>query len=267
MWRSYQFVVLLAFLLVLGAMAPVSRKPIRIDAGLISGVTDSSGTTTYLGIPFAAPPVGSLRWRPPQPVAPWDGVRVADHVGASCMQNEVGSRLPWTEEFMTQGVISEDCLFLNVWTAAKSPREKQAVMVYIYGGGFSEGSGAVAVYSGSELATKGVVVATLRGPVKSTNRESPSTCGPKLRSRGAERSIPTSSITRFHGRRIPNLARSTVPKFPTYSKHLSCWIVLGNLQTSSCRSLCRRTGPISPNSAIPMERGFPSGPPTIRPLT
>jgi len=168
MWRSYQFVALLAFLLFLGAMPAVSKKPIRIDTGLISGVIDSGGTTAYLGIPFAAPPVGNLRWRPPQPVAPWDGVRVADHFGASCVQNEPGSRLPWTEEFMTQGVISEDCLFLNVWTAAKSPREKQAVMVYIYGGGFSEGSGSVAVYNGSELAKKGVVVATINyrvGPI------------------------------------------------------------------------------------------------------
>ena len=168
MWRSHQFVALLAVLLPLGAMPPASKKPVRIDSGLISGVTDSSGTTAYLGIPFAAPPVGNLRWRPPQPMAPWDGVRVANHFAASCMQNEIGSRLPWTEEFMTQGVISEDCLFLNIWTAARSPREKQAVMVYIYGGGFNEGSGSVAVYNGSELAKKGVVVATINyrvGPI------------------------------------------------------------------------------------------------------
>ena len=168
MRRSYQLIVLLAVLLLFGAMPPASKKPVRIDTGLISGVTDSSGTTAYLGIPFAAPPVGNLRWRPPQPLAPWGGTLMADHFGASCMQNEIGSRLPWTEEFMTQGVISEDCLFLNVWTAVKSPREKQAVMVYIYGGGFNEGSGSVAVYNGSELAKKGVVVATINyrvGPI------------------------------------------------------------------------------------------------------
>jgi para-nitrobenzyl esterase len=168
MRRSYRFVALLLVFLLLGATPPVGRKAIRIDAGLISGVTDSTGTTAYLGIPFAEPPVGNLRWRPPQPVAPWDGIRVADHFGASCMQNELGSRLPWTEEFMTQGVISEDCLYLNVWTTAKSPRDKQGVMVYIYGGGFTEGSGSVAVYNGSELAQKGVVVVTINyrvGPI------------------------------------------------------------------------------------------------------
>jgi len=168
MWRTYHFVAALVVLFLLGDMPSVRKKPVRIDAGLISGVTDSSGTTAYLGVPFAAPPVGNLRWRPPQAVAPWDGIRVADHFGASCMQNELGSRLPWTEEFMTQGAVREDCLFLNIWTAAKSPLEKQAVMVYIYGGGFSEGSGSVGVYNGSELAQKGVVVATINyrvGPI------------------------------------------------------------------------------------------------------
>ena len=168
MWRTYHFVAALVVLFLLGAMPSASKRPVRIDTGLISGVTDSSGTTAYLGVPFAAPPVGNLRWRPPQAVAPWDGIRVADHFGASCMQNELGSRLPWTEEFMTQGAVREDCLFLNIWTAAKSPLEKQAVMVYIYGGGFSEGSGSVGVYNGSELAQKGVVVATINyrvGPI------------------------------------------------------------------------------------------------------
>src|SRR5688572_20480289 len=76
---------------------------VRIDAGSLSGVTGASGVTAFLGIPFAAPPVGDLRWKPPQPVAPWEGVRKADKFGTSCMQNQAGSRLPWTEEFMTQG--------------------------------------------------------------------------------------------------------------------------------------------------------------------
>jgi para-nitrobenzyl esterase len=77
------------------------------------------------------------------------------------MQDVQGSRLPWTEEFMTQGAISEDCLFVNVWTVAKSASEKQAVMFYIYGGAFREGSISVAVYNGAELAKKGVVVVTV----------------------------------------------------------------------------------------------------------
>ena len=137
-----------------------SAKIVRTDDGLVSGTADQNGVTAYLGIPFAAPPVGDLRWRPPQPAAKWSGVRQADHFGASCMQGEPGSRLPWTPEFMTQGPLSEDCLFVNVWTSARAGQPKQAVMVYIYGGGFSEGSGDIAVYNGAKLAQKGVVVVT-----------------------------------------------------------------------------------------------------------
>ncbi|MGC9997334.1 MAG: carboxylesterase family protein [Terriglobia bacterium] len=147
-------------LLLLGASPNGSPKPVRISSGLISGTRDKNAVTAYLGIPFGAPPVGELRWRPPQPANRWEGVRAADHFGASCMQNEPGSRLPWTEEFMTQGAVSEDCLFLNVWMPAKSTNEKHAVMVYFYGGGFNEGSSSVAVYNGAELARQGVIVVT-----------------------------------------------------------------------------------------------------------
>jgi para-nitrobenzyl esterase len=155
-----RLIALGAALLLFGAMPKGTINPVRIDGGLISGVTDKNGVTAYLGIPFAAPPVGPLRWRPPQAAGHWEGVREADHFGASCMQDEPGSRLPWTEEFMTQGTLSEDCLFVNVWTGAKPASEKRAVMVFIYGGGFSEGSSSVAVYNGAELAKKGVVVVT-----------------------------------------------------------------------------------------------------------
>jgi beta-glucosidase len=142
-------------------MLQATTKPVRTEAGMVSGTVDKNGVAAYLGIPFAQPPTGERRWRPPQPVSPWQGVRAADHFGASCMQAQPGSRLPWSEEFMTQGAISEDCLFLNVWTTAKTAGEKQAVMVFVYGGGFNEGSSSVAVYDGSELARKGVVVVTL----------------------------------------------------------------------------------------------------------
>jgi len=158
--RRFSVAALAAISLLLAAAADTTKKPVRIDTGLLSGLTDSTGVTAYLGIPFAAPPVGPLCWRPPQPPAHWDGIRPADHFGASCMQAEPGARLPWSEEFMTQGPVSEDCLFFNVWTSAKSTGEKQAVMFFIYGGGFTEGSGSVAVYRGSELAKKGVVVVT-----------------------------------------------------------------------------------------------------------
>lgn len=131
------------------------------DAGKVSGVTDSQGVTSYKGIPFGAPPVGKLRWQAPQPVEHWSDVRKADHFGNACYQNEAHSRLPWTEPFMEQGPVSEDCLYLNVWTAAKSPSERRPVMVYMYGGGFNEGAGSVAVYDGTQLAKRGVVVVNM----------------------------------------------------------------------------------------------------------
>jgi len=134
---------------------------VKIDTGSLSGLATTGGVTAYLGIPFAAPPVGELRWRPPQPAAKWEAVRKADKFGTSCMQNQAGSRLPWTEEFMTQGPIGEDCLFLNVWTAAKNANARLPVMFWIYGGGFNEGSSSVAVYNGTELAKKGVIVVSV----------------------------------------------------------------------------------------------------------
>jgi para-nitrobenzyl esterase len=78
------------------------------------------------------------------------------------MQNQARARLPWTEEFITQGPIAEDCLYLNVWTPAKNANARLPVMFWIYGGAFNEGSGAVAVYNGAELAKKGVVVINAR---------------------------------------------------------------------------------------------------------
>ena len=134
---------------------------VKTQSGILSGAPVAGGVTAYLGIPYAAPPVGDLRWKPPQPALKWDGVRKADKFGTSCMQNQAGSRLPWTEEFMTQGPIGEDCLFLNVWTAARTPGARVPVMLWIYGGGFNEGSSSVAVYDGAELARKGVIVVSV----------------------------------------------------------------------------------------------------------
>ena len=148
--------------------ARVGLDTVKTDAGLVAGTPASGGVTTFLGIPFGAPPVGDLRWRAPQPVAHWEGVRKADHFGTSCMQNQTGSRLPWTEEFMTQGPIGEDCLFLNVWTPAKTASASLPVMFWIYGGGFNEGSGSVAVYDGTELAKKDVIIVSVNyrvGPI------------------------------------------------------------------------------------------------------
>ncbi len=151
----------LAMLSLAGRPVGASPPVVSTGDGFVSGAPRAGGVTAYLGIPYAAPPVGDLRWRPPQPAAHWAGVRKADHFGTSCMQNETGSRLPWTEEFMTQGPIGEDCLFLNVWTAAGSPDASLPVMFWIYGGGFNEGSSSVAVYDGTALARKDVVVVSV----------------------------------------------------------------------------------------------------------
>src|SRR5262249_23629849 len=154
--------IVCAFVLSISALAEgPGTDPVKTDAGLVSGVPGPGGVTAYLGIPFAAPPVGDLRWRPPQPAPHWDGVRKADQFGTSCMQNQARSRLPWTEEFMTQNAISEDCLSLNVWSAARNANAKLPVMFWIYGGGFNEGSSAIAVYDGAELARKGVVIVSV----------------------------------------------------------------------------------------------------------
>ena len=144
--------------MVIGGCTPSLRDPVEVDGGRVAGVrAPDSRVRSYKGIPFAAPPVGDLRWRPPEPVIPWEGVKQADSFSDACVQDLPRSRLPWTEEFMHQGDASEDCLYLNVWTAAERPGEKRPVMVYIYGGALREGSSAVAVYDGEALARKGVV--------------------------------------------------------------------------------------------------------------
>jgi len=133
-------------------------EAVKTDSGVVVGASSSGGVAAFLGVPFAAPPIGAFRWRPPQPLPYRNADWKADQFGTSCMQNQPGSRLPWTEEFMTQGPIGEDCLYLNIWTTAKNAGDRHPVLFWIYGGAFNEGSSAVAVYNGAELAKKGVVV-------------------------------------------------------------------------------------------------------------
>jgi para-nitrobenzyl esterase len=132
------------------------QEPIRVDGGLITGTPAWGwGVRLYRGIPYAAPPVGKLRWRPPQPIVPWKGVLAADHFSAACVQlprdqNNIG----WRDGMVP---VSEDCLYINVWTPAKSVQDKLPVMVWIHGGGFREGSGAETAWAGDNLAKKGVI--------------------------------------------------------------------------------------------------------------
>ncbi len=144
----------IAGLLVAVLLAPeLAADPVRIDSGRVSGVA-SGDVRVYKGIPFAAAPVGKLRWRPPQPVEPWEGVRRCTEFGPWCPQPKplLGKEL---------GPTSEDCLYLNVWTPAKSPDAKLPVMVWIHGGGHTTGSGAASFYEGTRLARQGVVVVTI----------------------------------------------------------------------------------------------------------
>jgi para-nitrobenzyl esterase len=132
-----------------GAMA----QTVVTRAGDVRGVT-SAVITSFKGIPYAAPPVGALRWKPPQPPLPWQDVRAADKTGPACMQprDDLDSRV----------AVSEDCLYLNVWrSAAAQPGSKLPVMVYIHGGGFVGGTASDASRDGTNLARNGVIVVTL----------------------------------------------------------------------------------------------------------
>ncbi|MDP2883612.1 MAG: carboxylesterase family protein [Ignavibacteria bacterium] len=144
----------------IGLVMAQQPAPVKVEEGLIQG-TSEDGLTVYRGIPFAAPPVGDLRWSEPRPPVKWNGVRKADRFSANPMQ-EMRERFgPWTAEYQPQGQVSEDCLYLNIWTGAKSGNEKRPVMMYIPGGAFTGGSGNCPVYDGENLATKGLVVVTI----------------------------------------------------------------------------------------------------------
>jgi para-nitrobenzyl esterase len=128
-------------------------KPAQVESGVIQGVTNGT-LTIYRGVPFAAPPVGELRWREPQPAVPWKGKRQAISFAPACMQKGVsmpGEKPPAT---------SEDCLYLNIWTVAKR-HERLPVMVWIHGGGYTNGSASMPLYWGDKLARRGVVVVTI----------------------------------------------------------------------------------------------------------
>ncbi len=132
-------------------------EPVRIASGLIAGKTSADSTIRiYEGIPYAAPPVGNLRWKVPQPPANWEGVRQTTQFGPRCMQAHLFSDMI----FRDNGP-SEDCLSLNVWTPATDAAAKLPVMVWIYGGGFAAGASSEPRQDGEQLAKKGVVVVSL----------------------------------------------------------------------------------------------------------
>ena len=141
------------------AALPQPFSEVRVEGGVLSGLNEGA-VQAFLGVPYAAPPLGPLRWRAPQPPASWDGTLAADHFSPSCMQRP-GAGGPWTHEYRIPGPISEDCLTVNIWTPAKTGRERLATLVWIHGGAFMSGSGSVPIYDGRTLAASGIIVVTL----------------------------------------------------------------------------------------------------------
>jgi para-nitrobenzyl esterase len=150
---------LVLYVLILGAASVSAATPdlVKTANGTLSGTgPQPSGVRIFKGVPFAQPPTGDFRWREPQPVKDWTGVRAATEFGPKCMQapvfGDMGFRAP---------SMSEDCLYLNVWTPAKNDKERLPVLVYFYGGGFVAGDGSEPRYDGESIATKGVVSVTV----------------------------------------------------------------------------------------------------------
>jgi len=142
-------------------MAVCQTPVINTVNGPVSGIKKGE-VSIFKGIPFAAPPVGDLRWKAPQPVTTWTEVRKCETFSASPMQGKPVSFMMWTEEFIAPPEpLSEDCLYLNVWTSAKTAHEKLPVFVWIYGGGFVSGSAACAIYDGEEFARRGIVFVSI----------------------------------------------------------------------------------------------------------
>lgn len=136
------------------AMSPPvasAQTAVATKTGSLQGVAEGK-VIAFKGIPFAQPPVGELRWRAPQPIAPWKGTRLADHYGPDCMQ------IPFKADAAPLGVKpAEDCLYANVWAPATASKQKRPVMVWIYGGGFVNGGSSPPVYAGTKFAEDGVV--------------------------------------------------------------------------------------------------------------
>ena len=158
------FSLALAALLLAACKCETPSPVLTIEGGQVQGVaTDIPGVTVYRGIPYAAPPIGDLRWKAPQPVVPWDGVMVADrfgHPGYQAVHYPGGYFTEWG--YGEEAQCSEDCLYLNVWTTAPGKvDEKLPVAYWIHGGGYREGWGSEPEFDGQEFAAKGVVLVSI----------------------------------------------------------------------------------------------------------
>jgi para-nitrobenzyl esterase len=155
--------ILLFIVLCFSIFAKAQNTIVKTNNGKIQGSTNTEKSVRiFKGIPFAAPPVGDLRWKAPQPVQNWKGIKQCNAFSASPIQNKPQPFMCWSEEFIAQPEpLSEDCLYLNVWSSAKAKSEKQPVFVWIYGGGLSSGSANCAIYDGEEMAKKGVIFVSI----------------------------------------------------------------------------------------------------------
>lgn len=158
--RAARFAALVGLLIVFRATIVFADDRVKTESGVVEGVTTASpGVRVFRGIPFAAPPIGKLRWKAPQPVRAWKGLRKAVEFGPRCMQAPIYSDMIFRDR--ADKPMSEDCLYLNVWTPAKSAKDGLAVMVWFYGGGFQAGSSSEPRYDGENFATKGIIVVSV----------------------------------------------------------------------------------------------------------
>ena len=157
---AVRFSALAGMLVALCATGALADDRVKTESGVVEGVAAASpGVRVFRGIPFAAPPVGALRWKAPEPVKHWKGVRKAAEFGPRCMQAPIYPDMIFRDR--ADKPMNEDCLYLNVWTPAKSASEHLAVFVWIYGGGFQAGSASEPRYDGENFATKGIIVVSV----------------------------------------------------------------------------------------------------------
>jgi len=151
--------IMALLLAIIGCKEKASPLVKEVTGGKVKGMLlQEHGVYSFKGIPFAQPPVGNLRWQAPQAVEPWEGIKECTAFSASPMQDKPRPFMFWSKEFLIpEEPISEDCLYLNVWTKAQSAEAKLPVLVYIYGGGFRSGGSACPIYDGTAMATKDVV--------------------------------------------------------------------------------------------------------------
>jgi para-nitrobenzyl esterase len=159
-FKASTFVLLVVAVLSFTSAFAAIPDPVRVEQGLLAGTNGNSpDVRVYRGVPFAAPPVGDLRWKAPQPPAKWQGVRKAAEFSNACWQTPYPAAAAIYQAKLPP--LSEDCLYLNIWTPAKSAKDRLPVMVWIHGGGYTRGFAGTPAYDGEALARKGAIIVTI----------------------------------------------------------------------------------------------------------